>query len=131
MALMNWKDDFETGIDYLDDEHRRLVALVNEACESMGGDAPESVVADCLGRLYTQINAHFALEERLMRERKYAAYDKHKVEHEALLEEIRYMMEAYERGACETCGMTPDECLTAWLYKHFQAQDTRLGTAPA
>jgi hemerythrin len=128
MPLLEWKDEFETGIVYIDYEHRRLVYLINETCNNLGPESSEERVAECLGDLYAQICAHFALEERLMREKKYALYDIHKSDHEKLLEELRFMMDAFEAGACETCGKTLDDCLSAWFHKHFRAEDARFET---
>jgi hemerythrin len=123
MPLPDWKEEFETGIDFIDYEHRRLVELINRICDDSIHAASADTVADGLGELYAQICAHFALEERLMREEKYQRYEVHKADHEKLLDEIRSMMDAYEEGLCETCKKTLEECLTAWFYKHFRTQD--------
>lgn len=128
MPLLDWKDEFQTGIGYIDYEHRRLVELINQACESLDAPGAEARVAECLGDLYSRICAHFALEEQLMRERRYRLYDEHKASHEALLEEMRYMMDAFEAGACETCGQSLSECLAAWFHKHFETLDARFET---
>ena len=131
MPLLDWKDEFETGIAYIDFEHRRLVALINKTCESLAKDSTAKEIAACLGELYAGVCAHFALEEKVMREKTYALYEVHKADHERLLEEMRYMMDAFEAGACETCGKTLDDCLTAWFRKHFQIEDPRFQTMKA
>ncbi len=131
MPLLDWKAEFETGIDYVDYEHRRLVESINRICKALTQPESEEAVSDCLGQLYAQISAHFTVEEHLMRENKYDLYDVHKGDHEKLLEEVRYMMDAYEAGACETCGKTLDECLTEWFYKHFRTKDARFETLRA
>jgi hemerythrin len=61
-----------------------------------------------------------------MRQNKFALYDVHKANHEKLLDEIRYMMDAYDAGQCENCGMTLIECLDGWFHKHFDAAEARL-----
>lgn len=55
----------------------------------------------------------------------------HKADHERLLEKMRTMMDAFEAGACETCGKTLDDCLTAWFRQHFQIEDPRFQTLKA
>lgn len=131
MPLPEWKEDFATGIGYIDYEHRRLVETINRICADMARRASELTVADGLGQLHAQICAHFALEEKLMREKGYPHYAAHKAEHEKLLDEIRTMMDAFEDGLCETCGKTLEECLTAWFYKHFQGEDARFESLKA
>lgn len=131
MPLLTWKDEFETGIAYIDFEHRRLLKLINKTCESLAEDSAAATVAACLGDLYARICGHFALEEKLMREKKYALYEVHKAHHERLLEEMRTMMDAFEAGVCETCGKTLQDCLTAWFRQHFQIEDPRFLTLKA
>lgn len=125
MPLPDWKEEFATGIDYIDYEHQRLVRLINRICDESIHEGSEVTVADGLGQLYAQICAHFALEEQLMREKGYEHYEVHKADHEKLLDEIRYMMDAFEDGLCDSCAKTLDECLTAWFYKHFRIEDPR------
>jgi len=120
MHGMQWQSEFESGIEAIDHEHRQLVALVNEICAQSDAGAPPDVVARGLGELLARASEHFALEESILRERKASHYDLHKKEHEQLLEEIRTMMDAYEDGRCETCGMTLDECLSDWCGRHFR-----------
>ncbi len=125
MPLIDWKDEFETGIDFIDYEHRRLVRTINELCDSLEQAGAETSVSDCFGKLYAQVTAHFALEESVMRERKYGKFALHKADHERLLDEIRYIMESYEDGACESCEETLGNCLRAWFAGHFQTEDAR------
>jgi hemerythrin len=80
------------------------------------------------GALYAKASAHFALEERIMREKKYAFYDAHKADHERLLDQIRHMMEAYEDGMCTDCGTSLRACLEAWFAGHVADADTGLRT---
>ncbi len=92
----------------------------------MAQPGAEARVGEYLGDLYGQVCAHFALEEEFMRQERYDLYDEHKADHEALLDEMRYMMDAYDAGVCETCGTTLGECLRSWFCKHFEAKDARL-----
>ena len=76
MTLIAWRTDFETGIPDVDHEHRALIALINELPAAL--DAGPGVAArDVLGDIHAGISAHFALEERLMRENRYDEYREH------------------------------------------------------
>jgi hemerythrin-like metal-binding protein len=126
MSLSGLKDKLHTGIDSLDYEHRKLVEVMEEICDSY--DRAESSVSDLFGTLYAEASAHFALEESIMREAKYAFYDAHKADHEQLLDRIRFMMEAYEDGLCKDCDTSLRDCLEAWLAGHVANADTGLRT---
>jgi len=128
MSLASLKDELRTGIDSLDHEHRQLIGVMEALCDSFDHAPSADAVSNLFGLLYAQVSAHFALEERLMREKRYAFYATHKAEHERLLEQIRNMMEAYEDGKCEDCGTTLRACLEAWLANHVRSADTALRT---
>ena len=126
MSLSSLKDKLNTGIDSLDYEHRKLVGVMEDLCDSY--DRAESSVSDLFGALYAQASAHFALEESIMREHKYAFYDAHKADHERLLERIRFMMEAYEDGLCADCDTSLRACLEEWFAEHVANADMGLRT---
>ncbi len=130
MSLANLKHQLNTGIESLDYEHRRLIGVMEELCDSFEHAEAEGpgAVSDLFGTLYARASAHFALEERLMREKQYPRYDAHKADHERLLDQIRAMMEAYEAGRCVDCGMTLRSCLEAWFAEHVRESDRGLGS---
>jgi hemerythrin len=71
------------------------------------------------------ISAHFALEERFMREHSYDRFVEHKQAHEQLLEEIRDIMDGYE-AAPEAASRQLSARLDAWFTVHFRTHDARL-----
>ncbi len=126
MTLSDLKSGVRTGVDSLDYEHRELVALMEELCECfdrLGASEksePLEDVSDRFGALYARTTAHFALEERLMRERKYPQFKAHKADHERLLDAIRDMMEAYQSGRCADCAVSLRGCLSNWFSGHME-----------
>jgi len=128
MSLTSLKDALTTGIDSLDYEHRKLVGVMEALCDSFDRAESEHEVADLFGTLCAGTSAHFALEENIMREKKYAFYDAHKADHERLMNRIRDMMEAYENGACTDCGTSLRACLEEWFADHVTNEDTELHT---
>ena len=128
MSLTSLKDGFRTGIRSLDYEHRKLVGAMEALCDSYDRAASARETSDLFGALYAEASAHFALEESIMREKKYAFYDAHKADHERLLDQIRFMMEAYEAGQCVDCDTTLRACLEAWFAGHVANADMALRT---
>ncbi len=126
MALIEWRDEFTIGIPAVDAEHRELIELINElhAQLTQPGAAPDAV-ADFLGEINVRIGAHFALEEKEMRERQYDQLAAHKADHERLLDEIRDLMDRYE----DDHGFDEQELarrLKGWFGAHFGSHDARL-----
>ena len=125
MSLIEWDEKYSVGVASVDHEHRELIALINEAYERLQRPAADTTVPDVLGEIYARIYAHFALEESLMRARRYARYAEHKADHECLLDEIRDIMDDYEDGE----GFDETQFarrLEAWFTGHFRTHDARL-----
>ncbi len=126
MSLTSLKEGLRTGIDGLDYEHRKLVESMEALCDSVDRAGSAREVTDLFAALYAGASAHFALEESIMREKKYAFYEAHKADHERLLDKIRFMMEAYEDGMCTDCGTSLRACLETWFAGHVADADTGL-----
>lgn len=125
MALLEWRDDFKIGIKEVDFEHQELIELINELYNEAEKDGSTLAVLDALGEVFMQISAHFALEEKEMRQLKYDQFEDHKEDHEALLDSIRDIMDEYE----ERESLDKDEFgerLQDWFVNHFSTKDARL-----
>lgn len=124
--LIEWKDRYRTGIEEVDYEHRELIDLINRLHDRLeDADAPSTVPA-FLGDLNEAISAHFALEERLMREAAYDQLSEHKGDHELLLDEIRDIMDAYEAMPAADRNAFLARTLDEWFSVHFRTHDARL-----
>lgn len=126
MALIEWREDFKVGVAEVDHEHRGLITLINELHAEAQGEGTKESVLDFLGEVYAKIAAHFALEEKNMRERGYDQYREHKDDHERLLDEIRDIMDRYEDEADPDYDKALSERLREWFTTHFKTKDARL-----
>ena len=125
MALIEWRDEFSVGVPDVDHEHQELIGLINELHAAISSNDNAYSVMDFLGEIYAHVSAHFALEEKIMRERKYDHYAEHKADHEDLLDELRDIMDDYEENA----WFSDDEFALAvgkWFSEHFRTRDARL-----
>ena len=125
MTLIEWKEQYRLGVPAVDHEHRELVDLINELYSNLTGPGTDITVMDFLGELYARISAHFALEEKIMRDSKYDEYVDHKIDHERLLDDIRDLMDDYEDGVyVDVEGFAGR--LDQWFSEHFRTRDARL-----
>ena len=125
MSLIKWRDDFSVGDPAIDHEHRELIELINQLYELMHSGVERERVVESLGEIYAQIAAHFALEERMMRDSTYPALREHKTDHESLLDQLRDIMDRVEDdGSYDEERMTRD--LERWFTEHFRTHDARL-----
>ncbi len=128
MALLQWQDRFSVGIGAVDHEHKQLIELINRLHDEFARHGPKGGIEAFFGDLLAGISAHFALEERFMRERRYDQLTPHKADHERLLDELRDLMDD-----AAAAGATGDDelaaRLAAWFAHHFETHDARLHQA--
>ena len=126
MALIEWREEFNTGISEVDHEHKEIVDLINELHEAMGEDASQDEIGRFLGDVFSKISSHFALEETVMRKHNYDEYDDHKSDHEKLLDDLRDIMDDVEEGTGENYKTALAESVRDWFVNHFKTKDARL-----
>ena len=128
MTLLRWKPSFSLGIPSVDLEHRELIAMVNEVyarLEARCGEGEPLAIEAALGEIHAGIAAHFALEEVIMRQTAYAGYAAHKDNHEALLDQIRDLMDVYCADPQQGRARLERE-LSNWFGQHFSTFDAWL-----
>jgi hemerythrin len=126
MALVEWRDEFRIGIPSVDHEHEGLIQAINDLHAQLSGHADKQAVADFLAEINTKISAHFALEEKIMREHGYDQLADHKADHERLLDGIRDIMDNFDRGAYLDYDEVLATHLRDWFTQHFKTKDARL-----
>ena len=122
IKLVEWRDEFNIGIEEVDHEHQELIDLINESYEEAKKEGSITAAIDSLGEIFEKISAHFALEEKVMKELKYDQYEDHKEDHEILLDNIRDLMEDVSSLDEDQFG----EQLRDWFVNHFSTKDARL-----
>lgn len=126
MSFIEWKDEFEIGIPSVDFEHRGMIQIINELHGKLAENAGKTTIAEYLGDIHALISAHFALEEKEMREMAYDEFEEHKEDHEDLLDQIRDMMDELEQDGSGEKMKTLGPRLNKWFTEHFRTRDARL-----
>ena len=125
MTLLEWKPEFSVGNAAVDHEHRELIELINNIQAGVSAGADREQLVGGLGEIYAQIAAHFALEEKMMRDADYVGYGVHKDDHESLLDQLTEIIDAVElEGRYEEQALS--SVLNAWFSEHFRTHDARL-----
>ncbi|HNJ76833.1 MAG TPA: bacteriohemerythrin [Azospira sp.] len=131
MSLITWNDYFVTGIDIIDEQHRWLIGLINEAAPVLV--QPYAVSHETADRLLDQLTEyavfHFQTEARLMADngidKRHS--DHHLASHADFAAHVGEMRERYER----TGDISGGELLTFlanWLVFHILSDDQVLGS---
>ena len=125
MTLIHWRDEFCLGVKAVDQEHRELIELINELDDAMQSQCSYDAVVETLGEIYAQISAHFALEEKIMRDAHYPDFDSHKQDHETLLDELLEIIDSVEDDGRYDRQLL-SLALDRWFSDHFRTHDAKL-----
>lgn len=125
MALIEWRDEFCTGVPGVDYEHQELIKEINSIYALIDNKADKEDVIDSLGDIYGSISAHFALEEQMMEKHNYDHFKEHQADHERLLDDIRDITIEFE-DATELDAEKFKQNLNDWFQLHFGTHDSRL-----
>lgn len=125
MSLIEWKPEYSVGNVSVDEEHRKLIGSINALHADLCEGTDRLRIVESLGEIYANIAAHFALEERMMREINYLEYRPHKDDHESLLDQLAGIIDAVEiEGSYDEHGLS--SALDLWFSGHFRTHDARL-----
>ncbi len=136
LAEINWSDAFSVGVAELDEQHKKLIALINRlaAYARLGSAAPAATAAahtsqrepagavhELLSELFDYTRRHFKAEEEHMQSIGYARLPAHVAEHAVFLEKIAGFTIASASGVVEAVKM--HRYLLEWFTEHILAAD--------
>jgi hemerythrin len=127
MGFFEWKDDYSVGVKVMDQQHKRLVALVNELFEAMQRGSGNQGAAKVLRGLLDYTRTHFRTEEDLMKAHSYPGFVAHKKQHDDLTEQTMDLSKAAQEGRL-TVAIDTSKFLKEWLATHIMGSDKLLGT---
>lgn len=125
MALIEWREEFCTGVPGVDYEHQQLIKEINNIYTLVDDEADRDTIIDNLGDIYGSISAHFALEEQMMEKHNYDHFKEHQADHERLLDDIRDITEEFELQT-KLDDAKFKQKLNDWFQVHFSTHDSRL-----
>jgi hemerythrin-like metal-binding protein len=128
MALITWSPMLAVGVKEIDDQHQKLVALVNQLNDAMHAGKGKEALSPVLNELVRYTAYHFGTEEKLMAKHTYASTTEHKAEHVKFVADVTAFKKKFESGN----AMISTEImnfLRDWLSKHILQTDKKFAKA--
>jgi hemerythrin len=122
MALMEWKDSYSVGVDQMDADHKRLIAIINKVDEAdKAGKSVQWVLEEL--RSYTEY--HFKAEEERMKAAGYPDIEEHMREHKAFIQWLMTVERTYNLApdAHFHIAESVNQYLSDWLTHHILLVD--------
>jgi hemerythrin len=123
MSLLTWNPQMSVGVRQLDDDHKKLIAMINELHAAMLVGHSSDVVGDILRRLVNYTVEHFNREEKHFAATNYPGAALHKREHERLKSQVAAEVEKFKSGNRASLSMETLSFLRDWLKHHIQESD--------
>lgn len=121
-SYLEWKDEYSVGIDSIDQQHRRLVNLINQLHTAVTYSTGEEFEREALDELVDYTKTHFTYEEGLMEQNGYPDFDAHKAQHNQMIEKVGEVLAEYEKDQ-DTAMNNALSYLSDWLINHINGTD--------
>ncbi|NSL53199.1 diguanylate cyclase [Calidifontibacillus erzurumensis] len=98
LVKIEWNEDWESGNEMIDEEHRLLVEKANSLFYLFLSDSENEKMMKQIDVILKDIIKHFCNEEEILLDAGYPDYEKHAKIHETLLDKVFKFKEAYQNG---------------------------------
>ena len=117
--FFQWKQCYETGVEEIDQQHKRLFELGNELFGSDYVSGRKIII-----EFYKYTRYHFQAEEKYMQSIGYSDYEKHSIRHEKLISELNDISDNYfqDSRAFESFKVF----VYHWINRHILDEDMRI-----
>ncbi|MFH0878374.1 MAG: bacteriohemerythrin [Lentisphaerota bacterium] len=124
MAFINWTDQLSVNIRQIDDQHKKLVSIINTLFDAMSQGKAKDVLGKVFNELIQYTKTHFQNEERMMQQYSYPDFAAHKKEHDDLTKTAMDLQDKFTKGAV-SLSIETSNFLKAWLTKHILGTDKK------
>ena len=124
MSLITWQDSFSVGIHSIDDQHKKLVGMINNLYSEFYKGITDDFLKELIVELEKYTVYHFSYEEKFMKLYNYKDSKEHQEEHKKFVEEIKNYKETVSQKN-KTAVIDFATFLKNWLLKHIMGTDKR------
>lgn len=120
--LFPWLPEYSVGVAALDEQHQRLLALINQLHAALLARQSKAVMGDILARLVDYTEVHFTFEESLMERYAYPEYRNHQVSHDEMRGKVLALRDDHGAGRM-VVSLQVMGFLKQWLSGHILGTD--------
>ncbi|BCL62971.1 hemerythrin [Desulfomarina profundi] len=122
MEEIIWKDEFSVGIARMDEQHKKIIAMINRLIREQKVVTEPETVAKLLTEMTDYTREHFRAEEYLMSEYGYNRKDHQVKRHKEFIKKTMDFCSASNVGP-NILSVALLEYLSTWLVDHILTED--------
>jgi len=111
----------------MDEQHKKLFALINQLHEAMSAGKGKTVIGQVLNEMLDYTRTHFTAEEKVLEKVGYPGLAEQKKEHGIYINKIVEMQQKLQAGSL-TVSMEASQFLRDWLTNHIMIVDKKYGS---
>jgi hemerythrin len=119
--FMKWRPDFELGIPEIDQQHRKIVELINVLNDAFMKDETRNKLGGILDEMEDYANYHFKTEEKLFLGRNFPFAKEHILQHQHFKQKVQDYKIKFNAGQSVTFRVLV--FLRKWLTDHILDSD--------
>lgn len=124
MAFIKWDDSLSVNVKEIDEQHKKLVDLINKLTDAMSAGKAKQILGNILNELASYTVIHFKTEEKYFDKFKYPFTISHKKEHNDFIKKINDFKRDFESGKA-LLSVEIMKFLKDWLIKHIKGSDKK------
>ena len=127
-AMFSWRENYETGINEIDDQHKKLVSIGRKLEDMLyAGYSIDyyDYIIETINELKDYTEYHFSYEEKRMEECGYDSIETHRMEHLYFIKRIdRLLVQDIDSHQLSIIQETLT-FLSKWLFGHILKEDMK------
>lgn len=122
--FIRWKESFSVGNKDIDDDHKKLLGMINQLQTAAHYQTDEALIESTLNELIEYTKYHFSREEDMMKEKNYPDIEAHMKEHAAMVKQVTQFINEYRVDKTRTIENVI-LYLKTWLINHINGSDQK------
>jgi hemerythrin len=125
MDFMTWTEAMSVGVQSLDEDHKKLFAIVNDLHDGIRAGHRKDILEDVVDQLVDYTKFHFAREEHFLKQNSFASFEMHKSEHDGMIKKIINVQLRLRDASVVMLDLELMGFLQSWLINHIQRSDKK------
>ncbi len=123
MPLIEWTAELSVGIDSIDEQHKKLVNMINALNDAMLTGSSNELLGKIFTGLANYTQKHFTYEENMFAEYGYTGSKEHKRQHTELIAQVVTLKGKFVDNPQGTINADLMQFLKRWLTNHIMRTD--------
>ena len=124
MEIISWKNEFSVGVKEMDEQHKKLIGMINRLIEEQKILTEPKTIANLLTEMTDYAQVHFRAEEYLMAEYGYEHKTEQEQQHQEFIDKTIAFYSASDLGP-NVLSTALLDYLRIWLIEHILKEDMK------